>query len=56
MALAGLPTVAAIAPSTTPATTSGVIQVGGQLGLVLTLDGVLLCVVPLGVHAERENV
>lgn len=54
-ALAGLPTVAAIAKSTAPAITSGVIQLGGQLGLVLTLDGVLLCVVPLGVHAERER-
>ena len=28
--------------------TCGVMQVGGQLGLVLTLDGVRLCVVPLG--------
>ena len=27
-------------------------QVGGQLGLVLTLDGVTLCVVPLGPRAE----
>ncbi|MEO7105192.1 MAG: sigma-70 family RNA polymerase sigma factor [Rhodoferax sp.] len=54
-ALAGLPTVAAVAPSAPPTTTSGVIQMGGQLGLVLTLDGVLLCVVPLGVHAERER-
>jgi RNA polymerase sigma-70 factor (ECF subfamily) len=30
----------------------GVMQVGGQLGLVLTLDGVRLCVVPLGTHRE----
>jgi hypothetical protein len=36
------------------ATTSGVVQVGGQLGLVLSLDGVRLCVVPLGVRTERE--
>jgi RNA polymerase sigma factor (sigma-70 family) len=55
-ALAGLPTVAAIAPTAPLATTSGVVQVGGQLGLVLTLDGVLLCVVPLGVHAECESI
>lgn len=34
-------------------TVSGVVQMGGQLGLVLTLDGVLLCVVPLGPHAEQ---
>jgi RNA polymerase sigma-70 factor (ECF subfamily) len=27
---------------------------GGQLGLVLTLDGVRLCVVPLGVRPECE--
>jgi RNA polymerase sigma-70 factor (ECF subfamily) len=37
-----------------PATTCGVVQVGGQLQLVLTLDGVALCVLPLGVRAERE--
>ncbi|WP_431256583.1 sigma-70 family RNA polymerase sigma factor [Roseateles chitinivorans] len=36
---------------------SGVLQVGGQLGLVLTLDGVTLCVLPLGVRTgdERED-
>lgn len=28
------------------------VQVSGQLGLVLTLDGVTLCVVPLGPCAE----
>ena len=33
------------------ATTCGIVQVGGQLGLVLTLDGVRLCVLPLGVRA-----
>ena len=33
----------------------GVVQVGGQLGLVLTLDGVTLCVVPLGPHAEQVH-
>ena len=36
-----------------PATTCGVVQMGGQLQLVLTLDGVALCVLPLGVRAER---
>ena len=30
--------------------TCGVMQVGGKLGLVLTLDGIRLCVVPLGVQ------
>jgi RNA polymerase sigma-70 factor (ECF subfamily) len=35
-------------------TTSNLIQVGGQLGLVLTLDGVTLCVVPLGARDEHE--
>lgn len=38
-----------------PATVGGVVQVGGQLGLVLTLDGVTLCVVPLGPHAEQAQ-
>jgi RNA polymerase sigma-70 factor (ECF subfamily) len=38
--------------SQAPATVGGVVQVGGQLGLVLTLDGVTLCVVPLGPRAE----
>ena len=38
-----------------PATTCGVVQVGGQLQLVLTLDGIALCVLPLGVRAERET-
>ena len=31
---------------------TGVVQAGGQSGLVLTLDGVTLCVVPLGPRAE----
>ena len=34
---------------------SGVVQMGGHLGLVLTLDGVTLCVVPLGVLVARES-
>jgi RNA polymerase sigma-70 factor (ECF subfamily) len=38
--------------SRAPTTVGGVVQVGGQLGLVLTLDGVTLCVVPLGPRAE----
>ncbi|MDP3228289.1 MAG: sigma-70 family RNA polymerase sigma factor [Acidovorax sp.] len=37
-----------------PVTQCGVVQVGGQLGLVLTLDGVTLCVVPLGAHDECD--
>lgn len=36
-------------PASAPATACGVMQLGGQLGLVLTLDGVTLCVLPLGV-------
>jgi RNA polymerase sigma factor (sigma-70 family) len=45
----------ASAHATTAATTTcGIVQVGGQLGLVLTLDGVRLCVLPLGVRAESE--
>ena len=38
-----------------PATHCGVVQMGGQLGLVLTLDGVTLCVVPLGAHSECDT-
>ena len=38
-----------------PSTLSGVVQAGGQLGLVLTLDGVMLCVVPLGPHAAPAH-
>ena len=38
-----------------PSTLSGVVQAGGQLGLVLTLDGVMLCVVPLGPHAAQAD-
>ena len=37
------------------ATHCGVVQMGGQLGLVLTLDGVTLCVVPLGAHSEYDT-
>ena len=32
----------------------GVVQVGGQLGLVLRLDGVTLCVLPLGVQPRQD--
>lgn len=46
---------APFAVESVPQTTlGGVVQVGGQLGLVLTLDGVTLCVLPLGARAERE--
>lgn len=41
--------------STQHAVASGVVQMGGQLGVVLTLDGIRLCVVPLGVRAECES-
>lgn len=43
------------APSAAPATACGIVQVGGQLGLALTLDGVTLCVLPLGVQPERDS-
>ncbi|QBK06103.1 RNA polymerase sigma factor [Hylemonella gracilis] len=35
------------------ATASGLVQIGGQLGLALTLDGVTLCVLPLGARSEE---
>jgi hypothetical protein len=53
-ALAYMHSLAAGTTAMPHATTSGVVQVGGQLGLVLSLDGVRLCVVPLGVRTERE--
>ncbi|MDR7308870.1 sigma-70 family RNA polymerase sigma factor [Rhodoferax saidenbachensis] len=53
-AVAGMSAMANEATATPHAITSGVVQMGGQLGLVLTLDGVRLCVVPLGVRAEQE--
>lgn len=45
-----MPAMSVEAASTSPATACGVVQAGGQLGLVLTLDGVALCVLPLGVR------
>lgn len=48
-AVAEVPSMASDAASVPHATTCGVIQVGGQLSLLLTLDGVALCVLPLGV-------
>ena len=53
-ALTQMPPLAAEAASAPHATACGVMQVGGQLGLVLTLDGVALCVLPLGVLPQRE--
>lgn len=51
VACAGAATMHATAEaSATPSTNWSVVQVGGQLGLVLTLDGIALCVVPLGVR------
>lgn len=54
-AVAGVPPAATEATAVCPATTCGVVQVGGQLQLVLTLDGVALCVLPLGVQAEHDR-
>lgn len=48
----GSPQAAVPAPAA-PVTACGVVQLGGQLRLVLTLDGVTLCVLPLGVRCER---
>jgi len=47
-----MPTVATAAASVPHVVTSAMVQVGGHLGLVLTLDGVTLCVLPLGVRSE----
>ena len=52
--LAGHRSVRADTWSLPHATSTGVVQVGGQLGLALSLDGIVLCVVPLGVRSERE--
>lgn len=54
-ALAGVTTVVAETAPAPQGVTCGVMQVGGQLGLVLTLDGLRLCVVPLGVRPECER-
>jgi RNA polymerase sigma-70 factor (ECF subfamily) len=51
MAMASVSDEAAAAP---PATACGVMQVGGHMGLVLTLDGVTLCVLPLGARSHRD--
>jgi RNA polymerase sigma-70 factor (ECF subfamily) len=44
---------AAAAPA--PRVRCGVMQIDGRLGLVLTLDGALLCVLPLGVQPAPEE-
>lgn len=55
-AVMGGATVAAKASSVPhETTTSSIVQVGGQLGLALTLDGVTLCVVPLGLRSDQER-
>jgi RNA polymerase sigma factor (sigma-70 family) len=54
-ALAQMHAQTADATSMPPVTSCGFVQLGGQLGLVLTLDGVRLCVVPLGARAECER-
>lgn len=48
-ASAQMTSMATASTSVQPTSHCGVVQVGGQLGLVLTLDGVHLCVLPLGV-------
>lgn len=53
-AVAGMSARGAVAAPAPHAMVSGVVQMGGQLGLVLTLDGVRLCVVPLGVLSACE--
>jgi len=53
-AVMAMPPITAGTASPAASTTSTVVQVGGQLGLVLTLDGVTLCVLPLGVRCEGE--
>ena len=52
--VAGAPAPSSFPETASSGTASGVVQVGGQLGLVLTLDGVTLCVLPLGVRNERD--
>lgn len=54
-ARAGAPTANLTASPAPQGVTSAIVQVGGQLGLVLTLDGVRLCVVPLGVQTECDR-
>lgn len=55
LSASGVAVLAGAHPATAAATTTcGVVQVGGQLGLVLTLDGVRLCVLPLGVRSVGE--
>ena len=53
-ALSGVLAVVAEITASPHATACGVMQVGGQLGLVLTLDGVTLSVLPLGVRPEHD--
>ena len=53
-AMLARPAVTAQAASAAAASACRVVQMGGQLGLVLTLDGVTLCVLPLGLKAEFE--
>lgn len=51
---ASAPTPVAVDPTAAQAPVCGVLQLGGQLGLALSLDGVTLCVLPLGVQPARE--
>ena len=54
LAASGMASAADAAGAAPHASHCGVIQVGGRLGLALTLDGVRLCVLPLGVQAQRD--
>jgi RNA polymerase sigma-70 factor (ECF subfamily) len=54
-ASASMKTVAAEASPVSQATTSTIVRVGGQLGLALSLDGVTLCVVPMGVLPDNAR-
>ncbi len=42
------------APAPRATSVCSLVQVGGQLGLALTLDGVTLCVLPLGMRPECQ--
>lgn len=53
-AVAGISAAATQTAAKPGVTTCGVMQLAGQLCLVLTLDGVRLCAMPLGVHTRRE--
>lgn len=53
--LTALTAVAAETASAPDTTACSVVQLDGQLGLVLTLDGVTLCVLPLGMQCTQPD-